>query len=485
MIRKRIQECVQRRDWEGAIKEYRSLAELDQSNPNVFNELGDLYLKANNKLDGLSCFEKAIEAYARVGLFNNAVAVCKKLLRLQPGKHDFLITLGNLRKRQGLLKEAGTYYLSYLEKIMLDTALDPDEQREKAVGIANEMSESADILNRIADYLLKWEFKEDAATVLSKLQRLYASRGMTQKSEEVQERIESLGFPSDTAPGSGEAPAEQRIEGTEDGQKSFPAASSEFTTDRAPSPHPSQPQTEPMVRQSATSASQHGEYRTVHLERKTSEPAAGPTTQTLTTEPIHEEPEPAEKAQERPPEEPAEKPREAVTQGKTLSEGEVWVPKEELPDKFPASSPDKEGEVVHVSQIVDEFQSEVRGSVEEEDYRSHYDLGMAYLEMNLLPEAIREFQFAAKSSVYQVRSLEMIGLCFLKQDQPRLAIKQLTRGLDLIRGSDRENLGLLYNLGLAYEMVGDAEKAKNCFEDVYVVDVSFREVAEKIKKYSG
>jgi hypothetical protein len=45
-------------------------------------------------------------------------------------------------------------------------------------------------------------------------------------------------------------------------------------------------------------------------------------------------------------------------------------------------------------------------------------------------------------------------------------------------------LVIKYNLGLAYEMTGDIEKARNAFEDVYVEDVTFRDVAEKIQKYS-
>ncbi len=159
------------------------------------------------------------------------------------------------------------------------------------------------------------------------------------------------------------------------------------------------------------------------------------------------------------------------------------MPTEEIPESLAGEGADQ-GRVVGVGEIVEQFTQEVSADIEHDDYRSHYDLGMAYLEMDLLPESIREFQFASYSSMYQVRSLEMIGLCFLKQDQPRLAIKKLEKGLSMVGEGDREALGLQYNLGLAYEMIGDAERAKSYFEDVYVVDVAFREVAEKIKKYS-
>ena len=129
--------------------------------------------------------------------------------------------------------------------------------------------------------------------------------------------------------------------------------------------------------------------------------------------------------------------------------------------------------------------SEVRADVDEGDYRSHYDLGMAYLEMGLLPEAIREFQIALQSPVFKVRSLEMIGRCFLTQNEPELAIKQLTMGLALVDGDDRAALGIKYGLALAYEMTGEPDKAKAFYQDVYVVDASFRDVGEKIRRYAS
>ena len=160
------------------------------------------------------------------------------------------------------------------------------------------------------------------------------------------------------------------------------------------------------------------------------------------------------------------------------------MPDAEIPDGL-ESRKDGSGAVVNVSDLVNQFSAEVSSDVDADDHRSHYDLGMAYLEMDLIAEAIREFQFAANSSVYQARSLELIGLCFIKQNQPRLAIKQLEKGLSLVVDVDRGSIGLHYNLGLAYEMIGQHDKAKHCFEEVYVLDVGFRDVMEKIQNYSS
>jgi tetratricopeptide (TPR) repeat protein len=127
---------------------------------------------------------------------------------------------------------------------------------------------------------------------------------------------------------------------------------------------------------------------------------------------------------------------------------------------------------------------EITSDVEKDDLRSHFDLGMAYLEMGLFNEAIREYQIASRAEEFQLSSMEMIGYCFIKCNQPRLAVKQLTHALEIEKATGAGSLGIHYNIGLAYEMLGEFETAREHFEEVYIMDMSFRDVAEKMKKFS-
>ena len=61
-IRKKALEHAKKREWDLALKEYVRLAELEQHNPNVFNELGDLHLKIGNKKEAFMSFHSAIDA---------------------------------------------------------------------------------------------------------------------------------------------------------------------------------------------------------------------------------------------------------------------------------------------------------------------------------------------------------------------------------------------------------------------------------------
>jgi tetratricopeptide (TPR) repeat protein len=125
---------------------------------------------------------------------------------------------------------------------------------------------------------------------------------------------------------------------------------------------------------------------------------------------------------------------------------------------------------------------QITSDIDEGDLKSHYDMGMAYIEMQLFDEAIKELQIAAGADEMKLSSLEMIGLCFISKQEPRLAVKQLERGLAIADSMGKENLGIHYNLGMAYEALGEIEKAREHFEQVYIVDVTFRDIEEKIKK---
>lgn len=555
-IRKKALDYVRKQDWQNAIKEYKRLADLDQSNPNVFNELGDIYLKTGDKSDAYDSFTRAIDSYTRVSLHNNAVAVCKKVLRLIPSRYDVLIKLGLIRKKQGLAKEAESYYFSYLEKSLVDEKITQADVKKSCAEIIAEMEDSIPVLERVYECMIKFNLKEETGGALQSLYALYAREGNQAEMARTQERMGEIGVtPDDVQPVDvgaerkdgvvitedniwsethtdgerieiGEAPAQQdgltpigvprgpeetetpespyeygnlqaggsqqpgaqenpAADGDPLGGGPLPAAGGpssveaptageggtpESTTQTIPmpdgtEPHASGAQTDNSPQMGEDADGQAG----AGVGAPTHDPDTGAPVYDISSD-------------------PAADAAESTGRGAAPTVPEGGEPslaglstephgREESDKKESASD-------IRVSAIMDDLSHEGGGELTEEDYRSHYDLGMAYLEMDLLAEAIREYQFASKSPTYQARALEMIGLCFLKQNQAHLAIKQLTKGLQMIGDDDSEALGIKYNLGLAYEMVGDIEKAKSAFEDVYVEDVTFRDVTEKIEKYS-
>ena len=144
-----------------------------------------------------------------------------------------------------------------------------------------------------------------------------------------------------------------------------------------------------------------------------------------------------------------------------------------------------------LAEIFEEFRlaaEEEHEPSSQEDYETHYNMGTAYKEMDLLDEAIQEFQTAANltkqgdgTSRY-FQCCNMLGHCFLQKGVPRAAVIWFKKGLESPGQAEDEYKALRYELGLAYEQMGDLTRAIEVFTEVFGLDVSYRGVAEKLKE---
>lgn len=127
------------------------------------------------------------------------------------------------------------------------------------------------------------------------------------------------------------------------------------------------------------------------------------------------------------------------------------------------------------------FKQGVAENVDAEDYQSHYDLAIAFKEMGLLDEAIAEFQKALGSPTNRLPTYEALGQCFLEKGSPRLASSILARALTE-NASDDQLVGVLYLLGRAAEEQGHAADALAYYQRVFVLDIQFRDIAERMNE---
>jgi tetratricopeptide (TPR) repeat protein len=134
-----------------------------------------------------------------------------------------------------------------------------------------------------------------------------------------------------------------------------------------------------------------------------------------------------------------------------------------------------------LEEIFKEFKKGVEQQLDSEDYDTHYNLGIAYKEMGLIDEAIGEFQLASKDPKRAVECASMLGLCFLEKGMPQLAIKWYRKGLEMPEITEEEHVGLLYDLGAAYQEVGDTENAQKSFMEVYGMNSNYRDTVPRIK----
>jgi tetratricopeptide (TPR) repeat protein len=131
--------------------------------------------------------------------------------------------------------------------------------------------------------------------------------------------------------------------------------------------------------------------------------------------------------------------------------------------------------------MLNAFKKGVEANVEEEDFQSHYDLGVAYKELGLLDEAIAEFQKALRGSEGRLKASEALGLCFFEKGQFAVAETILRRALELPAAGDAERVGLLYWLGRAQEELGKSPDALASYNRVFAVEINFQDVSQRVK----
>ncbi len=462
-LRNRAQNFLKKGKFDKAIGEYKKLLTVESRNPNLYNELGDIYLRANDRVQAVSSFEKASINYEKVALYNNAVAVCKKILRIVPNRLDTVYKLGEIKTKQKFIGEAETYFLQYFDVIISEPESTGGKIQEKTENVLQLIPDCEGIWSRASDVFNHIGLKSRAAQILAELisktsltgdaQKLnfYRSRldllKQSLKREEIEE-LEKITSSSGSEPIAQGHPVSDGVD----------AAGIDLNENAGNIPG---------VR------SETGAKDQLYVDdvRKVEAPESTSGTTDAAVSSV---------ANETGGESDSKESRNGSDTGAQSIHGDTSATlAEDLSDIIEQEDAEIESEA-----SIGDLAREITSDVEEDDHRSHYDLGMAYIEMGLFKDAVRELQISSKSQLLQLQSLEMIGFCFLSIGNPRIAVKQLERGLELSKVSNGDNLGIHYNLGLAFESLGDNENAREHFEEVYIVDVTFRDISEKMKKFS-
>jgi len=116
-----------------------------------------------------------------------------------------------------------------------------------------------------------------------------------------------------------------------------------------------------------------------------------------------------------------------------------------------------------------------------EAYEKYYDVGMLYREVGLRDDAIADFQLSIKGGQRQLKGFEMLAISFLEQGDYGLASEVLNQGISVKKFLDNEYVGLHYNLGLANEQLGNRQKALEEYEQVYILDINYKDVAQRMR----
>jgi len=188
---KKARELEAKKDWDKAIAEYKRILETESgASPALYNLLGDLYAKKSELDSAFKNYEKAIELYCEETLYNNAIALCKKCLRVDPDRVEIFNRLGGLYASQGLVHEAIRFLTDYADrkKIVGDgRAVETTWKRILEIAPSNETLRS-----KSAEIFLELKRPRAAVDALTGLADLLRKRGAHDEAKAVETRAAEI-----------------------------------------------------------------------------------------------------------------------------------------------------------------------------------------------------------------------------------------------------------------------------------------------------
>jgi len=163
----------QKEDWRKAIEVYlKAVQQIEsgaESSPDLslYNRVGDLYLKVNDTAAAVRSYERAVDLYADQGFFNNAIALCGKILRVNPGRTQTYLKLAQLHARKNVVIEAKRNLIEFLERMNALGQLDQAFQSVKE--FADQFSGSQEIRMMLIELLRAASREDEALEQLAKL----------------------------------------------------------------------------------------------------------------------------------------------------------------------------------------------------------------------------------------------------------------------------------------------------------------------------
>jgi len=182
---------------EEAIDEVRKAVDINPEDGNLYNRLGDLYLKLDEKDESLENFRKGVEAFRRDNFPRNALALSKKILRYEPDGFDMYYTIADLLVELDEKTDAAKYMFECIEKQA------KQEKREEALNAVDYLK-SLDIRDdKIQDQIIEYykklgkddvaeKYGKERATKKPKIDKLTAEALLERTGGKTDVKVEEL-----------------------------------------------------------------------------------------------------------------------------------------------------------------------------------------------------------------------------------------------------------------------------------------------------
>ena len=154
------------------------------------NRVGDLQVRLGDLEGAIGNYERAITLYLAAELPNNAIAVCRKIIRHDPERPSPFLRMGQIRAQQGFIVDARQNFVTYAE--MKQAGGDSEEAFRALEEFAALAPNDVETRFFLAERLVATERSTDAIYYLSEAYRVVSDQGDTDAAAEVLGRIHAI-----------------------------------------------------------------------------------------------------------------------------------------------------------------------------------------------------------------------------------------------------------------------------------------------------
>ena len=209
-LKKKAAELEQKKQFDKALALYVQILEEgdegDDSDVALYNRVGDLLLRQGNVGDAVGYYEKAVDLYAEGGFFNNAIALCNKILRQSPGRSSIYYKLGKISAKKGFKSDAKANFLEYADR--MQKAGQIDEAFRALKEFAELCPDQEDVRLMLAEQLAKKGRRGEALEQLQSLYDRFESEGRSGEARATVDRMKAID--PEIEPKQGVAPQKQK-----------------------------------------------------------------------------------------------------------------------------------------------------------------------------------------------------------------------------------------------------------------------------------
>ena len=173
-----------------AITEWKKLADLSPNDGAPYNAIGDLHLKKSASTEAIEAYFKAATAFRSGGVALKAIAVFKKILKIDPNQFIAYRCLADLNAERGLTSNAVADYLA-LSKLYLK-ASKAKEALETFRLVVKHDPANLDAMRQIADVCVKQNWQEDGGRAFVDLGRACVNQNRLEEAKEAYKQAMKL-----------------------------------------------------------------------------------------------------------------------------------------------------------------------------------------------------------------------------------------------------------------------------------------------------